>query len=183
VTWSPEPRPRLGGHGPRNPAWPPDASQAERARASEADQDEPTKLRARDDPTRSTSSSARWTAGSEYLEDELGYHIGAGKTYPEFVKAVTAFFVEYGFVDLELVGWNSDHLHARWHRLLGIRAYQRLPLNAVLHDGLAAFGKELHLRCKEFNLGQRLVESWEDIVDTSPEPGSERLSLDPERPS
>ena len=128
----------------------------------------------------------------EYLEDELGYHIGMGRTYDEFVKTVTAFFVGHGFVDLELVGWDSDQLHAKWHRLLGLRAYQRLvaaggevfiscPLNAVLHDGLAAFGKELVLRRKSFDFGHQTVESWEEIVDHSPAPGSEHLSLDPER--
>lgn len=129
----------------------------------------------------------------EYLEDELGYHIGgAPKDYSEFVKNVTEFFVGHGFVDLELLGWESDDIHARWHNLLGIRAYQRLaaaggevfiscPLNAVLHDGLAAFGKQLQLRRKEFDLGQRVVESWEQIVDTGPEPAPRHLSLDPER--
>ncbi len=129
----------------------------------------------------------------EYLEGELGYHIGTAQTYPEFVKKVTAFFVGHGFVNLELVGWESDQLHARWHNLLGLRAYERLvaaggevfiscPLNAVLHDGLAAFGKELQLRRKEFDFGQRSVESWEEIVDKpGPEPEPRRLSLDPER--
>lgn len=128
----------------------------------------------------------------EYLEDELGYHIGTGQDHDDLVRTVTAFFVGHGFVDLELVGWESDAVHARWHNLLGIRAYQRLvaaggevfiscPLNAVLHDGLAAFGKRLQLRRKEFDLGQRTVESWEQIVDTSPETGARDLSLDPER--
>lgn len=128
----------------------------------------------------------------EYLEVELGYHINSAQNYDDFVRTVTAFFIGHGFVDLELVGWESDRLHARWHNLLGLRAYQRLaagggevfiscPLNAVLHDGLAAFGKQLLLRRKEFDFGQRVVESWEEIVDTSPQAGPRHLSLDPER--
>jgi signal transduction histidine kinase len=126
----------------------------------------------------------------EYLE-ELGYHVGGGETLNEVVEQTVAFFVSNGFVDLELVSWDNDVIRARWHRLLGLRAYQRIvaaggetfiscPLNAILHDSLEPFGKELSVLRKEFDLEASLVESWEAIVDV-PVGASSGLSLEAER--
>jgi signal transduction histidine kinase len=122
----------------------------------------------------------------EYLED-VGYHLGSASTPDETVVRVASFFVEHGFVDLEIVDWEADVIHARWHHLLGLRAYERIaaaggatfvscPLNAVLHDSLAVFGKELSLREKHFDVDQQFAESWEEIVEMGPEISP--LSLD-----
>lgn len=84
-------------------------------------------------------------------------------------------------------------IHARWRRLVGLRAYERIvaaggetfiscPMNAVLNDILAAFGKQLAVRWKHFNLAESWVESVEEIVDLDPEPpAGQELTVDPGR--
>ena len=126
----------------------------------------------------------------EYLE-EVGYHVGSGRTLKEVFEKTISFFVANGFVDLEVLRWDDDLIHVRWHHLLGLHAYERIvaaggetfiscPLNAMLHDSLEPFGKELAPEKNEFNLEQEYVESWERIVALPPE--TERhLSLNVER--
>ncbi|MDC0666570.1 sensor histidine kinase [Nannocystis radixulma] len=127
----------------------------------------------------------------EYLE-EVGYDLGGAGTLDEVLEKTIGFFVAHGFVDLEVVKWEDNQIHARWHRLLGLRAYERIvaaggetfiscPLSAVIHDGLAAFGKELTLRENKFDLERSLVESWEAVVDIPAEAQPQPLSLDAER--
>jgi signal transduction histidine kinase len=125
----------------------------------------------------------------EYLE-ELGYDLGSAHTPDEALGKAISFFVDHDFVDLEIVDRKAGVVHARWLHLLGLRAYARIaaaggatfiscPLNAVAHDSLAAFGKELVVREKHFDLEKQILESWEEIVDIGPE--VPQLSLDPER--
>jgi len=127
----------------------------------------------------------------EYLE-EVGYDLGGPQTLDEVLEKTIGFFVDHGFVDLEVVKWEDNLIQARWHRLLGLRAYQRIvaaggetfiscPLSAVIHDGLAEFGKELELRKNTFDLERSYVESWEAVVDMPPETQRQPLSLDAER--
>ena len=125
----------------------------------------------------------------EYLE-ELGYDLGSPHTPEEAIDQAAAFFVDHGFVDREVLARDAGTIHVRWRRLVGLRAYARIaaaggatffscPLLAVIHDSLAAFGKELALREKRFDMDRRIVESWEEIVDMGP--ALEHLSLDAER--
>ncbi|WAS96842.1 sensor histidine kinase [Nannocystis punicea] len=127
----------------------------------------------------------------EYLE-EVGYDLGGAGTLDEVLEKTIGFFVDHGFVDLEVVRWENNLIQARWHRLLGLRAYERIvaaggetfiscPLSAVIHDGLAAFGKELELVKNTFHVERGYVESWEAVVDTPTEEPREPLSLDAER--
>ncbi|MFY0540823.1 ATP-binding protein [Nannocystis pusilla] len=127
----------------------------------------------------------------EYLE-EVGYDFGGPRTLHEVLEKTIGFFVEHGFVDLEVVKWEDDLIQARWHRLLGLRAYERLvaaggepfiscPLNAVIHDGLAEFGKSFESLKHEFDLAKGDVESWEAVVDLPTERTPLPLSLDAER--
>lgn len=127
----------------------------------------------------------------EYLE-EVGYDLGGAETLNEVLENTINFFVAHGFVDLEVIKWKDNLMQAQWHRLLGLRAYERIvaaggepfiacPLNAVIHDGLAAFGKELEALKHKFDLEQGWVESWEAVVDMPPETQLQPLSLDAER--
>lgn len=127
----------------------------------------------------------------EYLE-EVGYDLGGPRTLNEVLEKTIGFFVEHGFVDLEVVKWEDDLIQARWHRLLGLRAYERLvaaggepfiscPLNAVVHDGLAEFGKSFVSLKHTFDLAKGDVESWEAVVDLPTERTPLPLSLDAER--
>ncbi|MCY0987859.1 ATP-binding protein [Nannocystis sp. ILAH1] len=127
----------------------------------------------------------------EYLE-EVGYDFGGPRTLHEVLEKTIGFFVEHGFVDLEVVRWENDLIQARWHRLLGLRAYERLvaagsepfiscPLNAVVHDGLAEFGKSFETLQHKFDLARGDVESWEAVVDLPTERTPLPLSLDAER--
>ncbi|WP_434417668.1 sensor histidine kinase [Nannocystis pusilla] len=127
----------------------------------------------------------------EYLE-EVGYDFGGPRTLHEVLEKTIGFFVEHGFVDLEVVRWENDLIQARWHRLLGLRAYERLvaaggepfiscPLNAVVHDGLAEFGKSFVSLKHKFDLVKGDVESWEAVVDLPTERTPLPLSLDAER--
>ena len=125
----------------------------------------------------------------EYLE-ELGYELGSPSTPEEALDMTIGFFVDHGFVDLEIVDREGERIHARWHHLRGLRAYERIaaaggatfvscPLNAVAHDSLAAFGKELVLREKRIDMEANVAETWEEIVDLGAE--APELSLDPEQ--
>lgn len=127
----------------------------------------------------------------EYLE-EVGYDLGGARTLDEVLEKTIHFFVAHGFVDLELIKWEDNIIQARWHRLLGLRAYERIvaaggetfiscPLSAVIHDGLAVFGKELELLKNKFDVVRGYVESWEAVVDMPPEETLQPLSLDAER--
>jgi len=128
----------------------------------------------------------------EYLE-ELGYHLGSSSSMPVAMEEIVRFFTAHGFAKLETLEDGGSTIHARWHRLMGLRAYERIvaaggetfiscPMNAVLNDLLASFGKELAVRWKHFNLAEGWVESVEEIVDLDPEPPKAReLELDPER--
>jgi signal transduction histidine kinase len=127
----------------------------------------------------------------EYLE-EVGYDFGGPRTLDEVLEKTIAFFVAHGFVDLEVVKWEDGLIQARWHRLLGLRAYERLvaaggepfiscPLNAVVHDGLAEFGKSFETLKHRFDLAKGDVESWEAVVDLPAERTPLPLSLDAER--
>ncbi len=126
----------------------------------------------------------------EYLE-ELGYHVDSGNTVDEVIERTVTFFQANGFVDLEVLSWSDGIIRARWHRLLGLRAYERIvaaeadafvscPLNAMLQDSLEAFGKELTLVEKTFDLEREIVDSIEALVDVPSEVSGE-LSLNAER--
>lgn len=132
----------------------------------------------------------------EYLE-ELGYHLGSATTPDAAVEKAVAFFASHGFVKLEMVENPEEKqrgiIHAFWRQLLGLRAYERIlasggqtfiscPLNAVIEDALEPFGKTLVLLEKRFDLAQRCVETWEEMVDAPTGATTARaLSLDPER--
>jgi signal transduction histidine kinase len=128
----------------------------------------------------------------EYLE-ELGYHLGSATTMSAAIEEITRFFTSHHFAELEMLHDGGSMFHARWHRLVGLRAYERIvaaggetfiscPMNAVLNDLLASFGKQLEVRWKHFNLVEGWVESVEEVVDLDPEPSvSRELVLDPER--
>lgn len=127
----------------------------------------------------------------EYLE-EVGYDLGGADTPDEVLRRTIHFFVSHGFVDLEVVHWEGDVIQAQWRKLLGLRAYERLvasgaepflscPLNAVIHDGLAAFGKSFETLKHRFDLEKGEVESWEAVVDAPAEAAAQPLSLDRER--
>jgi signal transduction histidine kinase len=128
----------------------------------------------------------------EYLE-ESGYYLKGGTTPMEVVASISAFFEAHGFVHLEVLRHDTASLHARWHDLLGLRAYERLaaahgdafiscPLNAIIDDALAEFGKEIVVHRKHFDISRRLIESWEEIVDRGPEQASRHpLALDVDR--
>jgi signal transduction histidine kinase len=150
---------------------------------------------------------SRYDPGSAHiLVCEMGANIrryleGLGYTFPpegdtpeEAAEGVVRFFIEHGFVKLERAEWEGGCLHAVWKDLLGLPAYERLyreggdtfiscPMNAIILDALARFGKALRLRAKDFRPAERRLETWEEIAEEAEaeSPPSGPVSLETEQ--
>ncbi|MBI5643581.1 MAG: hypothetical protein HY954_08940 [Deltaproteobacteria bacterium] len=122
-----------------------------------------------------------------YLKD-LGVEFKAGRTVDETVANVINAFVEQGFVeDITINPSTEKGMYCKWVKLVGLDAYDRLyretgsafiscPLLMVTMAIIAPLGYRVKVHDVKFDMENRVVETWEELVKDSKEAEVEPLN-------